>query len=48
MLRLLPFTAGQLATFMQDGVARPNRLLEQLAPLEPIASMLSAAIPRAR
>lgn len=43
MLALLPFTAGQLATFMQDGVAEANPLLERLAPLEPIDSMLARA-----
>ena len=43
MLALLPFTAGQLATFVQDGVAEANPLLERLAPLEPIDSMLASS-----
>lgn len=40
MLGALPFTAGQLASFTQDGVAEPNALMDRLAPLEGVDVVL--------
>ncbi len=40
LLRWLPFTAGQLASFTQDGVAEPNELTDRLRPLTGLDDLL--------
>jgi len=43
MLPVLPFTAGQMASFVQDGVAESNALSRCLEPLQSVDAVLRAA-----
>lgn len=43
MLPALPFTAGQLASFTQDGTAEANGLAERIAPMESLDDVLARA-----